>query len=71
MFDRINTYIIRHANLTVEELAYFNSVLQYKTFPKKTILLHEGEVCNFEAFMNKGCIRMYYIDENGFEVTLG
>lgn len=70
MFDRINNYLINHANLTVEELAYFNSILQFKSFPKKTILLHEGEVCNFEAFINKGCIRTYYIDENGFEVTL-
>lgn len=34
------------------------------------MLLHEGEICNFEAYINKGCIRNYYLDENGFEVTL-
>lgn len=69
-FDRINTYMIQHANLSSDELSYFNSILQSRSIPKKTILLHEGEVCNFEAFINKGCIRMYYIDENGAEVTL-
>lgn len=33
-------------------------------------MLHEGEVCNFEAFVVKGCLRRYYIDENGHEVIL-
>jgi CRP-like cAMP-binding protein len=44
--------------------------LEYKIVPKKTILLHEGEMCNFEAFVIKGCVRKYYIDANGFEVIL-
>ena len=70
MFDHINTHVTKCANLSTEELAYFNSVLKYKSVPKKTILLHEGDICNFEAYVNKGCIRSYYIDENGFEVTL-
>ena len=41
-----------------------------KAIPAKTILLHEGEICQFEGYIHKGCIRTYYIDENGFEVTL-
>jgi len=48
----------------------FNSLLVYKKVPKKTIMLHEGEMCNFEDFVVKGCVRKYYIDENGFEVIL-
>jgi CRP-like cAMP-binding protein len=47
-----------------------NELLQVKHIPKKTYLLQEGEICNFEAYLNKGCIRTFYIDENGFEVTL-
>ena len=70
MFEQINHHVTKCTNLTPDELNYFNSILEYKTVPKKTILLHEGEVCNFEAYINKGCIRNYYIDENGFEVTL-
>ncbi|WP_229249240.1 Crp/Fnr family transcriptional regulator [Dyadobacter sandarakinus] len=53
-----------------EDLALFNALLQYKTCPKKTFLLLEGEVCQFEAFILKGCIRTYYIDSTGAEVTL-
>ncbi len=70
MFDRINHYITKCTPVGAEDLAYFNSLLEPKHVPKKTVLLHEGDVCNFEAYVVKGCIRTYYIDEKGFEVTL-
>jgi CRP/FNR family transcriptional regulator, cyclic AMP receptor protein len=70
MFDQINSHVTKCTNLSAEELAYFNSILEYRSVPKKTSLLHEGDVCNFEAYINKGCVRSYYIDENGFEVIL-
>lgn len=70
MFDQINSHVTKSVSLSSEELAYFNSKLEYKIVPKKTFLLHDGDVCNFEAYINKGCIRNYYIDENGFEVIL-
>jgi CRP-like cAMP-binding protein len=34
------------------------------------MLLKAGNVCNFEAYVIKGCIREYYIDGHGAEVTL-
>ncbi len=70
MFKQINNHVTKCTNLSTDELAYFNSILEFKSVPKKTMLLHEGDVCNFEAFINKGCIRTYYIDQNGFEVIL-
>jgi CRP-like cAMP-binding protein len=33
-------------------------------------MLQEGEMCSFEAFVIKGCVRKYYIDANGLEVIL-
>jgi CRP-like cAMP-binding protein len=70
MFQNINRFITKSIDLSPEELMLFNSLLHYQTVPKKTIMLHEGEICNFELYINKGCIRTYYLDENGFEVTL-
>lgn len=70
MFEAINQYIGLCGAFTPGEVSYFNSLLQFKKVKKKTLLLKEGEVCNFEAYVNKGCIRNYYIDENGAEVTL-
>lgn len=70
MYSQINKNISRYVSFSEEEFALFNSLLEYKKVPKKTILLHEGEKCNFEAFVIKGCVRKYYIDANGFEVIL-
>ena len=70
MFDTINNHMLRCGPLNKEELDFFDDLLEYKKIPKKNILLHEGEVCNFEAYIIKGCIRTYYIDEKGIEVTL-
>ncbi|MDI6031800.1 Crp/Fnr family transcriptional regulator [Flavobacterium sp. LB2P84] len=70
MYTQINKNISRYVTFEPKELEIFNFLLEYKTVAKKTILLHEGEMCNFEAFVIKGCVRKYYIDANGFEVIL-
>ncbi len=70
MFDQINKQVSKCHTFSNEELDIFNSLLKYKSVPKKTFLLREGEVCDFEAYIIKGCIRTFYIDSNGFEVIL-
>ena len=70
MFQAINNYVSRSIQLTAEELQYFNGVLEYKVVHKKTMLLRAGDICNFELYVNKGCIREYYIDSKGMEITL-
>lgn len=70
MFEQINTHVGKCTIFSKEELEIFDDMLERKRVPKKTFLLQEGEVCNFEAYVVKGCIRTYYIDENGFDVTL-
>jgi len=70
LYTQINNSISRYVSFSEEELDIFNSLLEYNKVPKKTIMLHEGEMCNFEAFVIKGCIRKYFIDANGFEVIL-
>ena len=46
--------------------AYFT----FKKYPKKHMLLRAGEVCRFEAFILKGCIKSYFIDKEGQEIIL-
>jgi len=70
MFESLNKFIQSCADHSDEEIAFINSLFQHKTIKKKTLLLREGEVCNYEIFVNKGCIRNYYIDKQGAEVTL-
>lgn len=70
MYAEINKNVNQYVKFNEEELAIFNSLLKEKTVPKKHFLLRAGEVCNFEAFIVKGCMRKYYIDENGQEVII-
>ena len=37
---------------------------------KGAFLIREGEVCKYETFVTKGCLKSYYEDENGFEHIL-
>lgn len=70
MFQRIREYLSRSVRLSEEEIKIFENSLELRLIPKKTILLQAGEVCNFEAYINKGCIREYFIDDAGIELTL-
>ena len=70
MFETINKNVCKNSDFTDDEVKFFNSILEYKKVSKKTFLLQEGEVCHFEAYILKGCIRKYYINEHGFEVVL-
>ena len=70
MYSQINRNISRYVAFEEDELATFNSLLEYKKVTKKTILLRAGEKCSFEAFMIKGSARKFYIDSNGTEVIL-
>ena len=70
MFEKINKHVALCASFSTADLEIFNTLLQAKPVTKKTMLLHEGDICNFEAYINKGCVRTYYVDENGSELTM-
>lgn len=70
MFEEIKKYIDTCITLSDEQHDYFNNLLIHKIVPKKKMLLYKGEICQFEAFIIKGCVKTYFIDKNGFEVIL-
>lgn len=70
MFAAINDYVNRCGVFSAEDMKAFNNLLEPRSIKKKQLLLREGEICNFEAYIAKGCLRTFYIDENGSEVIL-
>lgn len=70
MFDQIDASITKYVQLTAAEQELFHSLLKHKKVKKKHFLLQEGEVCTFETFILKGCIRLYFIDKEGVETIL-
>ncbi|HEY9257527.1 Crp/Fnr family transcriptional regulator [Chitinophaga sp.] len=70
MFEQIDKFVDQCITLTTKERELFHSLLKFKRFRKRSYLLQEGEVCDFEAFIVKGCIRTYYLSDDGTETIL-
>ncbi|MGE6221706.1 Crp/Fnr family transcriptional regulator [Nubsella zeaxanthinifaciens] len=49
-----------------EEIIEFFELLQVK---KKEILLREGQICRKHFFVLNGCLRLFFVKENGIEQT--
>ncbi len=63
LFQYINKYTI----ISEEDFKDFLSHFTHKKIRKKEYLLEEGEICKHMAFIIKGSMRKYYIDEKGIE----
>ena len=66
-FDLLISNISRHLSLTREEIEFFTSLLRSKSLANGEFLLREGDVCKYESFVVKGCLKTYYLDEMGIE----
>ena len=66
-YDLLISSISRHISLTVEEIGFFTSLLKSRSLATGAFLLREGDVCKYESFVIKGCLKTYYLDENGLE----
>src|ERR1700748_705085 len=69
-FQPILANIARHIQLTESEQELFTSYLQPKKLRRKELLLQQGEVCKYSAFVLSGCLRSFNIDRNGSEHVL-
>lgn len=67
MYDLILKNIARHVTLSPVEEAYFTSLLHHRKLRKRQYLLQAGEVCRYENFVIKGCVRAYTVDDKGEE----
>ena len=66
-FDLLISSISKHISLTAEETEFFTSLLRSRSLANGEFLLREGDVCKYESFVVKGCVKTYYADENGLE----
>jgi CRP-like cAMP-binding protein len=67
MFDLLRTHILKRINLTDEDFERCTTFFIPKKLRKHQFLLQEGEVCKSIAFVVKGCLRWYSVDERGEE----
>ncbi|MGX7668958.1 Crp/Fnr family transcriptional regulator [Flavobacterium pedocola] len=70
MSEPLLKHIQRKTELTSLEQEQLLSKIEYRKIKKKELLLEEGSVCDFFCFIEKGCCRMYLINNKGNEQTL-
>lgn len=56
--------------LTDKEKEYFLSLLVPKKLRRRQYHVQAGELCRYEAYVLKGILRQYYIDDSGAEHTI-
>ena len=66
---KIETFIRKIVQPNEEEWEAFTRIVNVKKLKKKDLLLEEGQVCNFIAFLNSGVLREYSF-QNDKETTV-
>ena len=69
MHESLIAYIKNHSTtpLTETEIEVIKEVFVPKKLKKRQYFLQEGEVCNRHAFIVKGAMRQYTVDDQGVE----
>jgi CRP-like cAMP-binding protein len=57
----------KHISLTPEEVEFLFPLLKPKSLATTEFLLREGEICKYETFVIKGCLKTFFQDEDGLE----
>lgn len=66
LYKKINTLTY----ISDEEFDYFKSLFVPKKLRKRQYFMQEGDVCKYQAFVNKGLLRSYTVDDKGSEHIL-
>ena len=67
MYEVFKKYLDNKISLTEPQAERIRSLCIIKKLRKKQYLLQEGDTWKYHAFITKGCMRTYSIDEKGLE----
>jgi CRP-like cAMP-binding protein len=67
MYERYFQHFNEKVPLTKEEQEFIKTYLTVKKLRKRQYLLQEDDVCKYVAFVEKGALRLYRVNEDGSE----
>ncbi len=70
MVKRFLSYITEKSEVAEEDLCRIEAVCHVRKFRKGQYLMHEGQIWRDVAFVSKGCLRTFSIDNSGKEHTV-
>ena len=62
-------HLKKYVSISEEELEVLSSLVKLISVKKKEYLLQEGQICKANYFVEKGCLRMFFINDKGVEQT--
>lgn len=60
-------HLKKYISLSAEEVRLLSTFGKSKMIRKKEFLLREGQICNANYFVEKGLLRMFFINKKGIE----
>lgn len=70
MFELLHKKIASIIDIKDEEFDFLKSLFLPKKIKKRQYFLQEGDICKYQAFIEKGILRSYTVDEKGSEHIL-
>lgn len=70
MFELFLASVKEHISIAEEEFEFCKTLFIPKKLRKRQFLLQEGDVCRYTAFVEKGMLRTFTVDDKGNEPIL-
>ncbi len=67
MYPNLIAHIRKQVSLSNEEADIVLKYMKHVKVGKKDFLLKEGQICKANYFVEKGCLRLFFINEKGVE----
>jgi CRP-like cAMP-binding protein len=67
MFESLRTHVLRSVDMSEKDFDYGTTLMIPKKLRKRQYLLQAGDVCKCAAFVSRGCLRFYSLDDLGRE----
>lgn len=68
-FDELAAYLKKNIDFTDDDLKIILSHFKIVKYKKNDILLEHGKVSEFSYFVKKGCLRIYFVNNEGKDST--
>lgn len=63
MYAQLLTHIDRHVSLNADETTLLTTFFEPRQLRRRELLLKQGDICLYEAYVNKGCMWAFHTDE--------
>ena len=70
MFELLSQSVKEKISISEEEFDFVKTLFLPKKLRKRQYLLQDGDICKYTAFVEKGMLRTYTVDEKGNEPIL-